>query len=331
MNKSAAVRSQARRATLTKVALDPAQALGYAGMLGGGALAGDAAMNGEQSALKRVGKGVLGAGLAYAGHKALTDPTAQDIIRTGTQRGMDFIRKFLGKAKAAEARTEKRALDNVGSEIAGSIMSPVTTGLTGAGIAALVAALRGKNVRRAAGGGAVLGAALGAPLLEAGGVLAGVLSKRRTRKEQQEHDSRSHWASLLPGVAAYNRTKRMGRVLAGVGEPDEQKKAAEVQLRKQAAPAFVGKLLGKGGKAVRRAGQLLSGSKLGRLENRVYDAIQRSAVGHVFPVVSDVAALDRRLKAVQTLHNREFSKVLGTWTGLTAAGTGGTIAGIKAR
>lgn len=122
---------------------------------------------------------------------------------------------------------EKQALDNVGSEIAGSILSPVTTGLTGAGIAALVAALRGKNVRHAAGGGAVLGAALGAPLLEGGGVLAGVLSKRRTRKEQQEHDSKSHWASLLPGVAAYNRTKRMGRVLAGVGEPDEQKKAAE--------------------------------------------------------------------------------------------------------
>ena len=283
MNKSAAVRSQARRATLTKAALAPAQVLGYAGMLGGGALASDAAMNGEQSATKRIGKGVLSAGLAYTGHKAMTDPKWQGAINNGAQKAVSYIRSLLGGAKAAEARTEKRALDNVGSEIGGTIAAPLVGGAGGAGLGALVgaalAAAKGKPIGRGAGRGAAAGLAIGAPaahVANIGGILAGVIRKRRTKQEQQEHDRKSHWGNLIPGVGSYNYTKRMGRVLSGVGEPDEQKKAAEardaayvegfckaaeamgvdpVALYKQAAPwAAIGRLVGKGLGAARSLG-----------------------------------------------------------------------------
>jgi hypothetical protein len=105
MANTAAQRSIARRDALTKAAqalpFNPAQALGYAGMLGGGALVGDAGMNGEQSTLKRIGKGVLSAGLAYAGHKALTDQKWQDTIGSGTQKAISYIRGILNKAAEA--------------------------------------------------------------------------------------------------------------------------------------------------------------------------------------------------------------------------------------
>lgn len=135
-------------------------------------------------------------------------------------------------SKAAEMR--KSALDNVGSEVAGTLLAPATGAIGGSAIGALaggiLAGIKGKSIARGAGAGAGLGALVGGPaghLANFGGVLAGVLRKRRTREEQQEHDGKSHWGNFIPGVASYNYTKRMGRVLSGVGEPDKEKKAAE--------------------------------------------------------------------------------------------------------
>ena len=331
MNKTAAVRSQVRRAALTKVALDPAQVLGYAGMLGGGALAGDAAMNGEQSATRRIGKGVLGAGLAYAGHKAMTDPKWQGAVNNGAQKAVSYVRGLLGRVKAAEARTEKRALDNVGSELGGTIAAPLVGGVGGAGLGALVgaalAAAKGKPIGRGAGHGAAAGLVLGVPaahVANIGGILAGVIRKRRTKQEQQEHDSKSHWGNLIPGVGSYNYTKRMGRVLSGVGEPDEQKKAAEalgaayvdgfckaaeamgvdpVALYKQAAPwAAIGKMVGKGlgaarslGGSAARLGQAVKGG-VRRAGNRLDDLLNaRTAT----KLQNQVSSMDRLMGKMQ--------------------------------
>lgn len=180
-------------------------------------------------------------------------------------------------SKAAEMR--KSALDNVGSEVAGTLLAPATGAIGGSAIGALaggiLAGIKGKSIARGAGAGAGLGAMVGGPaahLANLGGVLAGVFRKRRTREEQQKHDSKSHWGNFIPGVASYNYTKRMGRVLSGVGEPDKEKKAAEaafaegfckaaeaagvdpVALYKAAAPwGFLGGLAGRALGAARAA------------------------------------------------------------------------------
>lgn len=158
---------------------------------------------------------------------------------------------------ARRASLAKVALDNVGSEIGGTIAAPITGAVGGAGagalIAALVSAIRGRDIGRGAGVGAGAGAVLGAGgahLANLGGMITGAIRKRRTKKEQQKHDSKSHWENLIPGVASYNYTKRVGRVLAGVGEPDEQKektekKAAAAQLAKTAAPRVNPSLLAR--------------------------------------------------------------------------------------
>ena len=101
-------RSTARRAVLAKTAAaaDPAQIASVLGLLGGGALAGSAASD-DQSTLKRVGKGTLGAGLAYGGYKAMTDPKWQRGVRTGTQKAIELVQSAITRlrTKTAAAHT----------------------------------------------------------------------------------------------------------------------------------------------------------------------------------------------------------------------------------
>lgn len=76
----------------------------------GGAAAGSAATGGDQSALSRLGKGALGAGLTYAGYKTLTDPRWRQAVGQGTQRAVDYgrqgiayLRSLLGRGAGAAA------------------------------------------------------------------------------------------------------------------------------------------------------------------------------------------------------------------------------------
>lgn len=110
MNKTAAVRSQARRAALYKcAAVDPAQVAGIVGMLGGGALAGSAATGDDQSTLKRIGKGALATGLAYGGYKAMTDPRWQQGIRDGASRLHDLFKRFAARLNGVASAGVKQA------------------------------------------------------------------------------------------------------------------------------------------------------------------------------------------------------------------------------
>ena len=108
MNKTAAIRSQARRAVLVKAAIDPTQIAGALAMAGGGALGGSAVTDDDQSMLKRIGKGTLGAALGYGGYKLMTDPRWQQGLRNGVGTARNLIAGLLGKAqgaaKAAEAQ-----------------------------------------------------------------------------------------------------------------------------------------------------------------------------------------------------------------------------------
>ena len=98
-------RSMARRAVLTKsAAVDPAQVIGALGMLGGGYLGGSATTGDDQSIYKRTGKIGIGAGLGYAGYKAMTDPKWQNGINKGVDWIKDLIRAILNRTpKVAEA------------------------------------------------------------------------------------------------------------------------------------------------------------------------------------------------------------------------------------
>lgn len=119
------------------------------------------------------------------------------------------------------------AIDNLGTEVAGTLLAP----FIGAGAGGIIGALSqaGKNstlmdphpMRTGAAAGALVGMGTGhaANLL---GPLVATIVKRRTRKEQVKHDSKTHLESLIPGVGSYNYTKRLGRALAGTGETDEQ-------------------------------------------------------------------------------------------------------------
>ena len=125
--------------------------------------------------------------------------------------------------KQAEERSRARravlqkiaAFDNVSTEVVGALASP----LIGAGIGAAVSGAAGKG----AAPGAIAGLAAGTGASYLGSIIA-ALRRRRTRKEQVEHDSKTHLENLIPGVASYNYAKRLGRVLGGVGETDEQLK-----------------------------------------------------------------------------------------------------------
>ena len=129
----------------------------------------------------------------------------------------------------SEVLKKLAALDNVGTELAGTIAAPVV----GAGIGGLVGALsqagKGKTwmhpnpMVSGAGVGAGIGAIAGHGA-NALGMLIAALVARRKRREQVAHDSKTHLENFIPGVAAYNYTKRLGRVLGGVGETDEQLK-----------------------------------------------------------------------------------------------------------
>lgn len=46
------------------------------------------------------------------------------------------------------------------------------------------------------------------------GMIAAAITRRRTLKEQMEHDEKSVLWDYIPGVAAYNQTKRIGVDLA---------------------------------------------------------------------------------------------------------------------
>lgn len=81
-------------------------------LLLGGAAGGSAITGGDQSALSRLGRGALGAGLTYAGYKTLTDPRWQRAVGQGTQRAIDYgrqgiayLRSLLGRGAGAAAPT----------------------------------------------------------------------------------------------------------------------------------------------------------------------------------------------------------------------------------
>lgn len=108
MNKTAAIRSQARRAALTKVAQVSPQLIGALTTAAGGALGGSAVTGDDQSFVKRVGKAGIGAGLGYAGYKLMTDPKWQQGLSTGLDKARGLVAqlasKFSAGTKAAEAQ-----------------------------------------------------------------------------------------------------------------------------------------------------------------------------------------------------------------------------------
>lgn len=109
MHKTAAHRSIARRAVLTKAAFDLPQIAGIAGIAGGTLGLNSAINNREQSVAARVGKGVIGTGLGYAGAKLMTDPKWQAGVRKGLDKARALVSGLVDRVAPRVAKTAEAA------------------------------------------------------------------------------------------------------------------------------------------------------------------------------------------------------------------------------
>lgn len=129
------------------------------------------------------------------------------------------------RLKGQAIRQDRKHKGNAVNNLLGERIGPFTAilgatlagGLTGKGIEALT-----KNTgARYTSKGMLIGAGAGTLSSIIGGIIAGI-KRRRTAKEQVEHDKKLRLSNyLVPGVAEYNSYKRLGR---SQGDIDENKK-----------------------------------------------------------------------------------------------------------
>ena len=237
MNKTAAIRSQARRATLTKAAqvpafteqliakldpdyvgrgsaaylkmVDPANVGAAAGIAGGAGLLGDALLPGNKSKKRRIASGVAGAGLLGGGAYLAANDKARNAVRKailGTLgRAAEPFRKKMAEDRGAARRAFLKAaadhsFGNRVSEWAGFGANPE-----------ILAALGGALTLPVGGVGAIPAAVAGGVGRIAGPLLA-LVKKQRSLADQRAYDSSSHILQnlLMPGAGSYNMFKRLG-------------------------------------------------------------------------------------------------------------------------
>lgn len=237
MDKTASMRSQARRAALTKAAqvpaiteqliarldpdyigrgsaaylkmVDPANVGAAAGIAGGAGLLGDALLPGAKSKKRRIASGVAGAGLLGGGAYLAANDKARNAFRKailGTLgRAAEPFRKKMAEDRCASRRAILKAaadhsFGNRVSEWAGFAANPE-----------ILAALGGALTLPAGGLGAIPAAAVGGVGRVVGPLLA-LIKKQRSLADQRAYDSDSHVLQnlLMPGAGSYNMLKRLG-------------------------------------------------------------------------------------------------------------------------
>ena len=149
-------------------------------------------------------------------------PTDADIAEMNRSQWQAFLPgvshyRMLARARHNAKKTGGVHPDwNVYGETFGGVPSMLAGTIAGAALGALSAqgfiSSDRERIRKAVMGG-LIGA--GIPLTFQGiGALAAAISRRRTKQEQREHDDSRNIANwLIPGVATYNKYKRIGRML----------------------------------------------------------------------------------------------------------------------
>ena len=134
-------------------------------------------------------------------------------IRTQVSRELDDIKKNKGDADASP-------IAHAVAEHVGSGTSIATAGLVGA-LAGAIASKKKKDRGKWALRGGLIGSGAGT-LAHLGALLAAGINRRRTKREQIDADKSSTVPKyLVPGLAAYDYRKRLGR---SQGERDEDPK-----------------------------------------------------------------------------------------------------------
>ncbi len=128
--------------------------------------------------------------------------------------------------EAKKAKSKARPVRHAVSEWLGGIPAALATAGVGAGLGGIIGGAAGG--REGALGGTAIGAGIGGAATVAAtvvGAIAAAIRRRRTAKEQMEHDEGSIAPDLLiPGVSTYNFYKRVGRS-QGDREDDVAKKS----------------------------------------------------------------------------------------------------------
>ena len=143
----------------------------------------------------------------------------KDIKEMNKSLGLSFI-PGVGSYRIAKKRYNNAVKNNADTATA-NIVGERWGGLTSTLIGALAGAGIGIGAERIITGktpsddsfvgGALVGAS--APVLAAAALA--LINRRRTKAEQKEHDQSSNISNwLIPGMATYNKFKRMGRIHA---------------------------------------------------------------------------------------------------------------------
>jgi hypothetical protein len=177
---------------------------------------------------------ILSKGLAAAGAggEALgafgSAPSDEDIAEFDREEAKAFIPGVAPYRMLARARHNANKTGgahpeaNVYGETWGFGTSALASMIAGAALGALKSPSFGESLNSGSAGdarirNAAIGAAvggIGALGLHGIGALAAAIARRRTRQEQKAHDESMNWDNwLVPGVSAFNRYKRIGRML----------------------------------------------------------------------------------------------------------------------
>lgn len=156
--------------------------------------------------------------------KAIKDPPQENAAKKGKDNLMPsvgayrMVSRIKSQAYAQDAKHNGHAKNNYLSELLGSWTSGAIPTILGGAIGAYLTKDKLFNDKLKATDrmmGTLKGVGLGltvSTLANLAGLIGSTITRRRTEKEQIKHDARRHWEEwLIPGIAMYNKGKRLGR------------------------------------------------------------------------------------------------------------------------
>lgn len=175
--------------------------------------------------------------------KAIKDPPQENAAKDGADNLMPsvgsyrMVSRIKSQAYAQDKKHKGHATDNYLSELLGTFTSGATPTIIGGLVGAYLT--KGKLMDSSSpwkerlagvGGGAGIGVAV-ATAANLVGLIGSTISKRRTEMQQVDHDKRRRWEEwFVPGIAMYNKGKRLGRSEGDYDEHPETHSKIKAEL-----------------------------------------------------------------------------------------------------